>query len=440
MQAMFFERFDDALRELHADEVLLANFEGERSDFVRFNHARVRQPGSVRQAYLSLTLTDGRRRCVSSLTLTGAADPDRDAIHHAIARMRDTLPSLPEDPYLLYSTAADRSETIRDGRLPSAAESIDTVVTAGAGSDLVGIFASGPIYRGFANSFGARHWHAVDAFQFDWSTFHAGDKAVKRAYAGSSWDAQVLATRIQQARAELVHLALPVKVVEPGEYRVYLAPAAVNELIGMLDWDGVSERAQRTKSSPLQRLVEGDAALATGIHLAERYDQGLAPLFDAAGFTRPPAIDLIRAGRHAGALISARSGKEYGIASNGADASESMQAPSLEGGLLAAADALTALGTGLYISNLWYLNFSDRPACRITGMTRFASFWVESGRIVAPLSVMRFDDSLYRMLGSNLESLTGETEWILDASTYDQRSVRTSRMPGALVAGIRFTL
>ena len=41
---------------------------------------------------------------------------------------------------------------------------------------------------------------------------------------------------------------------------------------------------------------------------------------------------------------------------------------------------LRTLDTGLYIGNLWYLNFSDRSACRLTGMTRFASFWVEGGQ------------------------------------------------------------
>ena len=61
---------------------------------------------------------------------------------------------------------------------------------------------------------------------------------------------------------------------------------------------------------------------------------------------------------------------------------------------------------GLAIGNLWYLNYSDRPACRMTGMTRFATFWVEHGKIVAPVDVLRFDDTLYRMLGDNLEALT----------------------------------
>lgn len=38
-------------------------------------------------------------------------------------------------------------------------------------------------------------------------------------------------------------------------------------------------------------------------------------------------------------------------------------------------------------------------------MTRFATFWVEQGRIVAPVDAMRFDDSLYRLLGSELERI-----------------------------------
>ena len=73
-------------------------------------------------------------------------------------------------------------------------------------------------------------------------------------------------------------------------------------------------------------------------------------------------------------------------------------------------------------------------------MTRFATFWVERGQIVAPPNVMRFDDSLYRMFGENLLELTGERDWILSTSTYGQRSVETSRLPGALVGGLTFTL
>jgi predicted Zn-dependent protease len=76
----------------------------------------------------------------------------------------------------------------------------------------------------------------------------------------------------------------------------------------------------------------------------------------------------------------------------------------------------------------------------MTGMTRFATFWVEHGVIQAPLNVMRFDESLYRMLGEHLLGLTNERDFILSTSTYHQRSTASSRVPGALVDDFHFTL
>src|SRR5262249_44154850 len=101
---------------------------------------------------------------------------------------------------------------------------------------------------------------------------------------------------------------------------------------------------------------------------------------------------------------------------------------------------LRELQTGIYIGNLWYLNYSDRTACRTTGMTRFATFWVERGVIQAPLNVMRFDATLYRMLGEKLVGLTSEVEVIFDPETYGQRSTSTARLPGALIDEMTFTL
>ena len=101
---------------------------------------------------------------------------------------------------------------------------------------------------------------------------------------------------------------------------------------------------------------------------------------------------------------------------------------------------LDALGTGLYIGNLWYLNFSDRTACRTTGMTRFGTFWVEGGEIVAPIEVLRFDDTAYNLLGERLEGLADSAETILDSSTYGHRSMESLRLPGALVSEMTFTL
>ena len=90
---------------------------------------------------------------------------------------------------------------------------------------------------------------------------------------------------------------------------------------------------------------------------------------------------------------------------------------------------LQRLGTGLYISNLWYLNYSDLPAARMTGLTRFATFWVEDGQIQGPVSTMRFDDSLYSLLGSQLEDLTQEREMILSTTTEDRKKALARLLP-----------
>jgi predicted Zn-dependent protease len=117
-----------------------------------------------------------------------------------------------------------------------------------------------------------------------------------------------------------------------------------------------------------------------------------------------------------------------------------MSAVALAPGSLPEADVLAALDTGIYVGNLHYLNFSDRANGRVTGMTRFATFWVEGGQVVAPINVMRWDDTLYHLLGDHLEAVTDTPHWILNSGTYQHRSVETSRVPGALLSRMQFTL
>ena len=65
-------------------------------------------------------------------------------------------------------------------------------------------------------------------------------------------------------------------------------------------------------------------------------------------------------------------------------------------------DVVKEIEKGLYLSNIHYLNWSDNAGGRITGLTRYACFWVEGGEIVAPIETMRFDDSFYRFFGNKL--------------------------------------
>lgn len=421
-------------------EVILSALSAEESDFIRFNKSRVRQATAVRQAAWNVSLVRGQKRLDARVSVAGRAEPDRAALSALVAKLRAEIDDVPDDPFLLYATDASTSSAERTGALPAPERVIDEVLAAGRGLDLVGFHASGPVYKGFASSLGARHWHAVESFGFGWCLYHDRDKAVKTTYAGPRWESAELESRMAFAREQLGRLGEAPRSIAPGGYRAYLAPAAMNEILGMLSWAGFGLKSRKTKQTGLIRMVEQDARFSPRVTLRENTREGIATAFQAEGFVRPPAVTLVEEGRLAAPLVSPRSAREFGAETNGANAGETPEALDLAPGELPQAQVLAALGTGIYIGNLWYLNFSDRSACRLTGMTRFASFWVEDGRIRAPLNVMRFDDSAFRILGDNLEALTRERDLIPDADTYGERSTLSTRTPGALLRELALTL
>ena len=427
-------------RSLAPGEVYTCRFDAEVSDFVRLNHGKVRQPGTVTQRYLRVHLIRGRRHAEQSLTVSGDLANDREAITAALATLRASLAALPEDPHLDYATEVRNTHTVRSVPLPHAEQIIDEVLDTATGLDLVGIYAAGPICRGFANSLGQRNWHEVTSFSLQWSLYHRADKAVKTAYSGFEWREDEFAAKMTGARERLSLLAAPPRSLAPGRYRAYLTPSAMEEIAGMLCWGGFSGRALETRQSCLFRLKDGTAALDPAVTFAENTAEGIAPSFQDDGFARPPSVPLVREGSLAGALVSPRTAREFSLPANGANAAEAPESLDMAPGQLTDADALAALDTGLYIGNLWYLNFSDRPACRLTGMTRFASFWVEGGKIVAPVNVMRFDDSVFRLFGEQLVGLTAERELVASSDTYRARNVSSMRLPGAVVRDMAFTL
>lgn len=424
MQDYFYSLGDALFKKLEDDEQLILGFSGEDSDFVRFNRNKIRQAGCVAQRKVSLDLIEGKRHAEASVDLAGDSEQDANQLVEALKQLRRQRVLLPEDPYLYFSTDINHSEYHHDIEVISSHDAVEQVLQAAEGMDLVGIFANGIQYSGFANSMGQRNWHSSANFNFDWSCYHAKDKAVKSNYAGFVWQQDKLAAKIDSIKHQLAIISKPSKTIDPGCYRAYLAPSAVNEIINLMSWGGFGLKSHRTKTTPLIQMLEQDRTLDTSISLRENYARGLAPIFTSSGFIKPAQVQLIDSGCYQDCLVSARSAMEYGGETNAE--SEYPGALDLAAGDLPGENILHELDTGLYINNLWYLNFSDRNACQLTGMTRFACFWVENGEIQAPVDVMRFDDSVYDLLGSNLLGLSKERELILDASSYGQRSNNVS--------------
>ncbi len=422
------------------NEQFTVRLSSEISQFTRFNHAKVRQTGCVADGWIELTLMKDQRNSVRQFPFTGNWEVDWQLAYTALQELREELILLPIDPYLVLPSGNNTSREIHSGNLLAAEEVVSTVLELVAELDFTGIYAGGVVIKAYGDSSGQKHWFATDSFTLDYSLFSPSGQAVKGIFAGSDWDESAYIAKINEAKKQLELLARPAKELPRGQYKTYFAPAAVADLLVMLSWGAVSEADIQQGNSALASLWRQEKQLSTAFSLKENFQRGLVPRFNELGEMAAPELSVIEKGHLANTLVNSRTAKEYQKTANGANGSETLRAPEISPGNLEFEQILPSLETGLYVSNLHYLNWSDRHTGRITGMTRYACFWVENGEIIAPIENLRFDESLYRFWGENLIDLTTFQEFIPEVGTYESRQLGGSLVPGMLVEDFTYTL
>lgn len=430
---------DHIIQNLAADEVANINLHAEDSLFVRFNGNKVRQNTHVEQQSLTLLLQKNNRSAQITFSITGQAAEDLQRADKWLVVARQECDHLPEDPFLVPLKNNGTSDNTIKGSLLSDEQVIAAITGPTGDADLAGLYCAGPIISANKNSLGQSHWFATENFFMDYSLY-AGEKAVKAIYAGTTWDQEAFANNIAQSKNQLNLMSRPKIKVEPGAYRTYLAPGAVAEMASMFSWGALSFNGYKQGGSALQKLADKEKTLSPLFSLRENFHMGLTHQFNSLGELAPEALDIIRQGKLVNFLTSSRSAKEYEAKENFADPGESPRAMEILPGSLNKKNILKELGTGLYLSNLHYLNWSDKPTARITGMTRYACFWVENGEIAGPISDLRFDESLYDCLGDNLLAVTDFQEIDPMVSTYESRAMGGKKVPGMLIKDFKFTL
>ena len=440
MEQLFNQLSEKLLKSLDADEHMKVSIDGENSQFVRFSQSKVRQAGLVDDASLSISLIKDGRTCSGSFTLTGNAETDEKTAYMELERMREEVVSLPKDPFVVLPEDTGSSREDHNGSLLSQENAVSALSPAMQGVDLAGIWASGRIFTGNANSAGQKHWFATDTFSLDYSLITPDERMVKGTYAGSQWDQTEYEKNMISSIAKLRMMDKPGKKIKPGAYRTYIAPAGVADIVGMFSWGGVGEASIQQGDSSLCRMRQNDVKMSPCFTLSEDFTSGMVPRFNYNGELAPEKLDLILSGSLHNTLVSSRTAKEYGVKSNFAGEREAMRSPVLAPGDLNEDDVVQSLDTGIYLSNLHYLNWSDRPGGRITGMTRYACFWVENGEVVAPIENMRFDDSIYNFFGENLESVTDKSHLHPTVQTYEGRELGGVSCPGILLKSFELTL
>ena len=439
------EYFENITRELFknikSNELLIINFDAEKSKFVRLNKGKIRQAGSVKQISMTLSLsTKDKRNLKSYVRLNGSFERDISTLIKTLNYLRRELPDLPKDPYMMFSTSVHSTEITSEKQSTSDEVILEHILNSATKLDLVGIFSSGSIYTGLANSLGQKNWHEDYSFSFDYSIYNKNNNAIKLNYSSKKWNKDDYDFILNKGIEKLAILSNPEKKITTGEYRVYLEPSALNEIIDMMAWGGFSYKSNKIGTSPLHLLNKKERKLNELISIDENIKDGLSANFNSDGFIKPEEISMIKKGEFIESLTSPRSSLEYSVVHNAASPSEYPCSIDMRAGSISDDKILETIDKGIYISNLWYLNFSDRNNGRMTGLTRFGCFLVENGKLTAPINTMRFDDSVYSMLGDNLIGLTSSRELLIDSGTYEERSTSSARLPGAIVNNFKMTL
>ena len=422
------------------EEILITNFSGESSQFIRFNNAKIRQTGLIDDINYSIILISNNRKCSVSMTLKGIESDDKLVIESYLNKLRNDIKNIPEDPYLVMPTFTDSSNDKHTGELLDFKNAADYLTPVMSGVDLTGIWASGKIFLGNANSLGLEHWFETETFSLDYSLINPSNKMVKACYAGTKWEQSDYENYILNSKKKLKLMDKKPVSINPGEYRTYIEPMGVSDLIDMFSWGGVSEASIQQGDSSLIKLKNLEKKLSTFFSLMEHFSNGTVPRFNGMGEIAPEKLPLIVAGSLKNTLVSTRTEKEYNIKSNFASSGESLRSPIMSTGNLKEEEILSKIDKGVYLSNLHYLNWSDKIGGRVTGMTRYACFWVENGEIVSPIENMRFDDTIYNIFGSHLEDSTDKLHLIPNVGTYNGRNSGGVYCPGIMLSKFSLTL
>ncbi len=436
-----FDQLSVALfEELHSGEHLILSFSGEHSQFIRFNNASVRQTGLVDDADLGLKFITNNRTVRGGFTVSGNFDLDVARGTGEIVRMRNEAQELPEDPFVVLPENLESSYAVKTANGLPFEQAVDALLPAMLGVDFVGIWANGKIYRGNANSLGQKHWFETESFSLDYSLVTADHQMVKGSFAGSDWDQDEYESYALGTREKLTLMERKPVKVDTGHYRTWFESAAVADFLDMFSWNGISEASLRQGCSSFGLMRHDNVRLSPKFFLTEDFTPGFCPKFNSNGEVSHDQLALIQNGELRNTLVSSRTAKEYGVDSNFAEAGEFMRSPKMASGDLNHKDVVSKIDTGLYLSNIHYLNWSDTAGGRITGLTRYACFWVAGGEIIAPLSTMRFDDSFYNFFGDNLEAVEDKLSINPQVETYGGRSLGAIQCPGILVNEFTLTL
>jgi len=276
-------------------------------------------------------------------------------------------------------------------------------VDAAAGLETAGFCSTTAVHLAFANSAGQRLTGRGTAANLDGiaRTPTADGSGRKASVRLADLDGREVGERAARKALE----ASDPTDLEPGRYEVVLEPDCVANILTFLLVHGFNGKAVEEGRS-FARLGETqfDASVTLRDDVTDRGTIGIP--FDVEGTPKWP-VDLVRDGVTTGLLHTRRTAKAAGPATK--STGHAVEGGSGWGALganfvFAAGDRSTdeliaGVRRGVLVTDFWYTRILDPRTQVVTGLTRNGVWLIEDGRIVRPITNLRFTQSFVDALG-----------------------------------------
>lgn len=283
----------------------------------------------------------------------------------------------------------------------SRAERVGAFVKAADGLETAGFCSTEGLRVAFANSAGQRLTGRTTSAQLDGIARTGTSDGSDRAASVRLADLDGAAAGAEASRR--AGDAADASDLEPGSYEVVLSPSCVVNVLAFLAMYGFNARAVDEGRS-FTRI--GEAQFDQSISLADDVAHPLAVGigFDAEG-TPKRRHPLVERGVTKAVVHDRRTAKALGAESTGHAVPGGGAFGALPANLVLDAGSATPdelvrnVGRGLLVTDFWYTRVLDPRTIVVTGLTRNGVWLVEDGRIVRPVTNLRFTQSFVDALG-----------------------------------------
>jgi predicted Zn-dependent protease len=384
-------------------------------------------------SFIHQNVADAAQRVHLRLALDGrvaeatANQTDDDALSLLVrstleaARLQPVDPGWPGLAPVAEAPAVDHWDDATAAAEPDArAGRVGAFVDSADGLESAGFCSTEGVHVAFANSAGQRLTGRTTAALMDGIARTSTSDGSARAASVRLSDldgAAIGADAVRRARdgADATDL-------EPGRYEVVLSPSCVVNVLGFLAIHGFNGRAvEEGRSFARVGEAQFDASITMADDVTHPAAVGIG--FDAEG-TPKRRVELVREGVTSGLIHDRRTAKALGAESTGnavAAAGPWGALPAnlvLEAGSSAADELIGAVGRGLLVTDFWYTRILDPRTQVVTGLTRNGVWLIEDGRVVRPVTNLRFTQSFVDALGPGQVRGVGSDLTLVGGATF----------------------